>query len=533
MNGLMHWNNQKYKPEEQIWAEYPQIQEEFQAGKLPPEVLLELKELLTEVGSVPLIVRSSSQLEDNFGTSFAGKYDSFFCPNQGTPEENLAALTNAITRTYASTLKPEALLYRRSKDLQDYDERMAVLIQTVQGERFGRYYLPHAAGVAFSHNLFRWSPEIRREDGFARLVWGLGTRAVQRVGDDYPRLVALSHPTLRPDDSAEAIHRYSQHYVDVIDLEDNQFTTLPIQEVLNARYPPLRYIAQIEQEGYFTTPRSRVSKNDIPRLAITYEELLRRTPIADLLSRILRTIEGNYHTSVDLEFTVHIPNPGDLHPQMQISILQCRPQSHLQDTYKAQLPDDLPSEDIIFSTQYMVPQGYLPEIRYVLFVKPEAYFALPTPDERRGIGMAISRLNAELGEKTFICVGPGRWGTLNPDLGVFVSYADIHNAGALVELSGKGLGPAPEPSLGTHFFQDLMEAIIYPLVIRLEDENVIFKREFFYQTPNCLTEWIETDENLANCLQLIDVASFRPGHHLELLMDDEKMEAIAYLAPDP
>ena len=532
MNGLMHWNNQKYKPEEQIRAEYPQIKAEFQAGEFPPEELLELQKILDEIGPKPLIVRSSSQLEDNFGTSFAGKYDSFFCPNQGTPEENLAALTNAIARTYASTLKPEALLYRRSKELQDYDERMAVIIQAVQGEQFGRYYLPLAAGVAFSHNLYRWSPEIRREDGFARLVWGLGTRAVQRVGDNYPRLVALSHPTLQPDDSAEAIRRYSQHYVDLIDLEDNQFKTLPIQEVLNSRYPPLRYLAQIEQEGYFVTPRTRVSKDDLPKLVITYEEFLRRTPAAELLSKILRLIESNYHASVDMEFTIHIPNPRDLHPQVQISILQCRPQSHLQDTDAAQLPEDLSSEDIIFSTQFMVPQGYLPKIRHVLFVKPEAYYALPTPDERREVGMAISRLNAKLGEKTFICVGPGRWGTLNPDLGVFVSYSEIHNAGALVELSGKGLGPAPEPSLGTHFFQDLMEANIYPLVIRMEDEEAHFNREFFYQTPNCLTDWVEAGENLAKCLHLIDVTSFRPGHHLELLMDDEKMEAIAYLAPD-
>jgi hypothetical protein len=91
------------------------------------------------------------------------------------------------------------LLYRRSKKLQDYDERMAALIQVVEGDKFGRYFLPQAAGVAFSHNLYRWDPQIRREDGFVRLVWGLGTRAVERVGNDFP--LALSHPLLQPDDS--------------------------------------------------------------------------------------------------------------------------------------------------------------------------------------------------------------------------------------------------------------------------------------------------------------------------------------------
>jgi phosphoenolpyruvate synthase/pyruvate phosphate dikinase len=97
-----------------------------------------------------LIVRSSSLLEDNFGTSFAGKYESHFCPNQGTQEENLEDLTCAIKRVYASIFNPDALLYRRSRELQDYDERMAILLQVVQGEKFGKYFMPHAAGVAFS-----------------------------------------------------------------------------------------------------------------------------------------------------------------------------------------------------------------------------------------------------------------------------------------------------------------------------------------------------------------------------------------------
>ena len=156
------------------------------------------------MGQQPLIVRSSSLLEDNFGTSFAGKYESHFCPNQGTPEENLRDLTQAIARIYASILNPDALLYRRAKGLQDYDERMAILIQVVQGERFGRYYLPHAAGVAFSRNLYRWSPQIRREDGFVRLVWGLGTRAVDRVGNDYPTPGSPQPSAAAPEASVKA-----------------------------------------------------------------------------------------------------------------------------------------------------------------------------------------------------------------------------------------------------------------------------------------------------------------------------------------
>jgi hypothetical protein len=532
MNGLMRWNDQKYKPEDQIRAEYAQIREEFQAGQFPPEVLDRLQALLAQIGPHPVIVRSSSQLEDNFGTSFAGKYDSHFCPNQGAPEENLAALTNAIARTYASTYKPDALLYRRAKGLQDYDERMACLIQVVQGETFGRYFLPHGAGVAFSRNLYRWAPQIRREDGFARLVWGLGTRAVERVGNDYPRLVALSHPTLQPDDSAEVIQRYSQQYVDLIDLEANEFKTLSVRDVLTPSYPTLRYMAQRVEEGYLATLRGRVSTDDIPQLAITFDELLRRTPFAGRMAKMLRLLEEHYQAAVDMEFTITVPDAFALKPEAVISLLQCRPQSHLQAGKVVRVPRHLPHNDIVFSTGFMVPQGYVPNIRYVLFVTPEDYYAFPTEADRKALARTISALNAALPPKSFICVGPGRWGTTNTDLGVFVGYADICNAGALVEISGKGIGPAPEPSLGTHFFQDLMEAQIYPVAIPLDAEGTIFNREFFYQTPNRLFEWVKPEGCQGDCLRLIAVADFRPGCHLDLVMDDDQGQGVAYLAAD-
>lgn len=530
MNGLMYWNDQKYKPEDQIWEEYPFIQDEFQAGNFPPEIVDQFRELLDRLSPNPLIVRSSSQLEDNFGTSFAGKYDSYFCPNQGTPEENLSALLDAIKRTYASTLKPEALLYRRSKGLQDYDERMAVLIQTVQGERFGDYFLPHASGVAFSQNIYRWAPHIRREDGFVRLVWGLGTRAVQRLGDDYPRLVALSHPTLQPDDSTEAIRRYSQHYVDLIDLSANETLTRPIHEVLTPEYPPLNLIAQVEREGFFVTPRMRLSYDEVPRLAINFEDFLNRTQFAGLLSEILRLIEVNYHASVDLEFAIQIVDPRSRNPQLMITLLQCRPQTYLEEIHPPPVPEGLVKEDILFSTRFMVPRGFLPGIRHVIFVRPEVYFRLPTAAARTMVSQAITRLNNQLPEKTFICIGPGRWGSINQDLGVYVSYADIHHAGALVELSGKEIGTGPEPSLGTHFFQDLMEAQIYPLAIPLDHKSTYFNAKFFENAPNTIGNYLEVDELTEQCVLLIDIPAVRPGSHVEVIMDDEQNLAVAFVA---
>ncbi len=528
LNGLMHWADQKYKLEEQIRSEFPKLQEEFLQGQFPNDILEKLRELLQRVEGKPLIVRSSSLLEDNFGTSFAGKYESHFCPNQGTPEENLEDLTKAIIRIYASILNPDALLYRRAKGLQDYDERMAVLIQVVQGEQFGKYYLPAAAGVAFSRNLYRWSPQIRREDGFVRLVWGLGTRAVDRVGNDYPRLVALSHPLLQPEDNVRAMRKYSQHYVDLIDLEANRFVTLPVWEVLHPQYPALRYLAQIDQGGFLAPIRHRLRQEEMGDLVLTFDGLLGRTPLATCLREMLRLLEKSYRAPVDTEFAATLMPGQGSEMNIAISLLQCRPQSQME-INAARLPKHLEEGDIVFSTSRMAPQGRVSEIRYVLFVPPERYFALPNPIDRARVGDAIGRLNMALQGETFICIGPGRWGTNNPDLGLLVGYADIYNARALVELTGDSIGISPEASFGTHFFQDLVESNIYPLALCLDDADAILNQDFCYLTPNCLNQFGDFDATIEACLRLIRVQDYRPASHLELVMDDDAGKSVAFL----
>jgi hypothetical protein len=529
INNLFHWNDQKYKTEEEMRADYPAIVADFEAGAFPPDILERLQTLLASVGKAPLIVRSSSLLEDSFGTSFAGKYDSIFLPNQGSPLENLQALTRAIARVYACTLNPDALLYRRNKGLADYDERMAILIQMVVGEQHGRYFMPDAAGVAFSRNLYRWAPQIHREDGFIRLVWGLGTRAVDRVGNDFPRLVALSHPLLRPSSDPRAVRRYSQQYVDLIDLEANSFTTLPAAEVLTGDYPPLRYIAQVEEEGDFLPVRTRAQVSDPRQLVLTFDELLRRTNFAKSMRGILKILERAYRSPVDMEFAVDLHGDSD-DQNICITVLQCRPQSFLLDAEQVSLPINLDPEDIVFSTHFMVPEGRVDQVDYVLYVPPQAYFELTSENDRRALARAIGRLNVALVGHRYIAVGPGRWGSSNSDLGVPIAYGDIYHARALVELAGASFMPAPEPSLGTHFFQDLIESQIFPLALMLDDPTSVFNKAFFEEMPDHSADFISVEPTIDPALRLIKVADFRPNHHLTLIMSDEKSRAVALLS---
>jgi len=529
-NDLIHWNDQKYKTDDEMRVDYPALRADFQQGQFPAEIMESLEHVLQEAGDRPLIVRSSSLLEDNFGTSFAGKYESLFLPNQGSHDEKYSALTHAITTIYASVLNPDALMYRHLKELADYDERIGILIQFVEGERTGRYYFPHAAGVAFSRNLYRWSPQIKQEDGFLRLVFGLGTRAVDMVGDDYPRLVALSHPRLHSSSDVRNIKRYSQQNMDVIDIETNSFTTVPVRDVFDADCPPLRFIAQLDDDGDLMPIRSRLA--DTAKMVVTFDGLLSRTPFASSMRTALKLLETYYKSPVDTEFALEIINPDD-HADVQITLLQCRPQSHIQDGAEVLIPNDIDEKDIIFSTQLMVPQGAVQNIRYVLFVPSEGYFSLASQNERTLLERAIGQLNAALKDEVFIAVGPGRWGTSTPDLGVHVTYSDIYNTHALIELAGEAVGASREPSFGTHFFQDLMEADIYPLGVFLDDKNTIFKREFFYETPSHLKEFVSVDnQRVVNALRLIAVSDYRPNHHLDLIMDAHKSYAVAFLVEE-
>ncbi len=532
INELTHWNDQKYKTEEEMRAEYPSIVRDFHAGTYPPDILERLQELLIKIGKKPMIVRSSSQLEDNFGTSFAGKYDSVFLPNQGTLDQNMRELTRAVATIYASTLNPNALLYRRAKGLQDYDERMAVLIQEVQGDKFEKYYMPHGAGVAFSRNTFRWAPQIKAEDGFVRLVWGLGTRAVDRVGNDYPRVIALSHPLLRPSTNPKIIRRYSQQYVDLINLETNRVQTLPVHDVLNANYKPLRYIAQMDQGGYFRAIRSRVLDGDQSNLVVTYDEFLKRTNFADTIREMLSVLEKAYHQPVDVEFTLSITESQIGKPEICISLVQCRPQAQLMTSAQVHIPKKLEEKDIIFESHFVVPQGVIENVSYIIYAEHQAYFSLPTNIDRSNLARAIGKLNKKLEGETFICVGPGRWGSSNADLGVPIAYGDIYNAKALVELSGEDIGMPPEPSLGTHFFQDLMESQIFPLAIPMDQPENFINDQFFRETPNCIADYLELEPALKNALRLIRVSDYRTNSVMRILMNDDEGRAVAYLVAE-
>jgi hypothetical protein len=527
-NALLGDLSQKYKSIDQIIADYQTLPERFAQGQFPQDIIEQLTNLLIKVDRAPLIVRSSSLLEDNVNTSFAGKYDSIFCPNQGTPEENLADLKWAISQVYASAFNPDALLYRRQMGLIDYDERMAVIIQKVAGQTHNDLFFPTLAGVGFSRNPFLWTPRLRREEGFVRLVAGLGTRAVDRVPDDYPRMIGLSHPSLRPDQNARQIARYSQHNMDVVDLRANELRTVPVRDVIDAGFPWQRLLASRLTDGLLQPILSTASRVPADELVLTLDGVVERTDFVAMLKQMLTCLEAAYGRPVDVEFALEFTG-AMRHPEPVIQLLQCRPQASSDQGARIEVPVDTPRHDILFTANSMIPNGVVDRIRYVVYVDPSQYARLSPSSEKLEIARSIGRLNRALGDERFILIGPGRWGSSNIDLGVRVTYADVFNSKMLVEVGYHTAGGGmPEASYGTHFFQDLVEARIFPLAVFPDQQGTLFDRRFLAEAPNLLTDLLPDQAAAEGVLKVIDLPAVRHGQLLEVVMSSEQNLALAW-----
>jgi pyruvate, water dikinase len=532
LNQLDDVMEQKFKEITQVRREYPNMIQLFKNSSFPPEIIIGLSRALDYFGEVPLIIRSSSLLEDRFGTAFSGKYKSLFLANQGTKEERLDAIMDAIAEVWASILGPDPIEYRRERGLQEFIEEMGILIQEVIGKRVGRYWMPAFAGVAFSQNEFRWSSRINREDGLIRLVPGLGTRAVDRIGDDYPVLAVPGQPGLRANQSVEEVLRYSPQKADVINLETNKFETIDLQELLKeagSEYPGVEKVFSVFQDGNLQKMNRFMMHPETDDLVCNMEGLLGDTDFVGKVNWLLHTLEEHLGAPVDIEFA---------HDGEDFYLLQCRPQAQTSETAPAPIPREVPEGDLIFSAKRFVSNGWVPDITHIVYVDPEGYAALPSVEAMKSVGLAVGALNTILPKRKFILMGPGRWGSRGDiKLGVSITYADINNTAMLIEIARRTGNYVPDLSFGTHFFQDLVEANIRYLPLYPDDDDVAFDENFLGRSINVLPELLPEFAHLADCLKVIDIPAVRPGHTLRVFMNADLDEAAAVLektdAADP
>ena len=487
----------------------------------------ELSQALDDFGERPLIVRSSTLLEDSFDAAFSGKYKSLFLANQGDKAERLEGLLDAIAEVYASLFSPDPIEYRTERGLLDYQEEMGVLIQEVIGTRVGKYLFPACAGVAFSNNEFRWSPRIAREDGLVRLVPGLGTRAVDRVGDDYPVLIAPNKPMLRVNPQPEEALRYAPKWMDVINLDSNAFETVKVETLLaelGSSFPRARQLFSCYTDGLMSRPNA-LCEFDQGEYAVTFEGLLAESGVIAQIRAILQVLQAHYRRPMDIEFAID---------ESHFYLLQCRPQSFERSNTRVVLPTGVADGDILFSANRYVSDGLLLGLTHIVYVSAEEYDALESREELLAVGTAVSLLNSALPKRRFVLMGPGRWGSRGDiKLGVNVNYSDINNCAALIEMACRKGNYLPDLSFGTHFFQDLVEASIRYLPLYPDDPEVLFARRVFEEAPNLLRQILPAFAHLSKVLRVIEVGQVRKGCVLNLVMSGDENRALAYFAPRP
>ncbi len=460
-----------------------EINKSFRAGHFPEEFVNDLRAYL-EYHTVPLAVRSSSLLEDSLFQPFAGIYATFMLPNNDPVLENrLNLVLDAIKMVYASTFYLGSQNYMTATGNRPEDEKMAVIIQNLVGERYGDYFYPTLSGVAQSYNYYPFK-SMRREHGIANVALGLGRMVVSggKALSFCPKF-----PGVLPQffDARSALKN-----------TQNTFFALPMAgdrdplaggesgnlELLSIQHADADGVLEAVTSVYDANNGIFVEEPDLkgPRV-ITFANILKWKvfPLADILQNLLHYGRRGMGCEVEIEFAANVGM--DTAAETVFNILQIRPML----TY-SQLtilePEKLHPDELICTSDRCLGHGTTHELRDMVIVKPEAFDIAKT----RTIAGEIEKLNRSL-DRTYLLMGPGRWGTADPFLGIPVTWEEISLARAIVEVGLPDL--FIEPSFGSHFFQNLISLGISYFTIPPDR----FKKDIAWEWLNGETSVIETN----------------------------------------
>lgn len=475
----------RQKTPEGYFSAAPELRDKIARGVFPAGIREKFMRMLEYFGQAPIIVRSSSLLEDNYGNAFAGKYQTVFCANQGTPEERRAAFEQAVRTVYASAVSEEALTYRMNRGLMDRDEQMAVLVQRVSGDHYGDRFFPHISGVGNSTNLYVWGKGGDPEAGMLRLVLGLGTRAVSRAYGDHARLVALDQPARLPPINSGDEKKFSQHRMDLLDLKEGMFTDTSVANIAEIDL-------RADKSLFFSPDPALAERLDVnaqatpgPSSILDFRAFLEGTEFPAFARKVLRTLAKAYDYPVDIEFTVNFLPGGN----WIFNLLQCRPLQTRGFGAPKIMPEPEP-ESILIRTSggFMGGNVKLP-LDYVVFVRAEEYLGL-RQQEQYAVARLIGEVNKRLKDKKALLAGPGRWGTSTPLFGVPVHFTELCNMAVICEYEFPEAGVSPDLSFGSHFFQNLVESGIFYSAVFARDPELIFQPHLMLKKENQLGELI-------------------------------------------
>jgi hypothetical protein len=428
-----------------------EIAQKFTTSALPATMQENLR-ILTQYIKCPLAVRSSSILEDSRILPFAGIYNTYIAPNSHEDTEiRFKQLSDAVKLVYASVFYASPVQYAKNADIRIEEEKMAILIQELVGERYGDLYYPAISGVAQSYNFYPYYP-MKPEEGTVSLALGLGKAIVEgervyRFSPAYPKLNPLVS-------SPEEYQKKSQNAFYAVDLKASADITLCADENYIYKKNPISQANKDQSLEYIGSTYS--IENDCiydnvyqhgPKL-VTFTPILKynRLPLTQIIKDLLRLGKQSFGTDVEIEFAVNLPK--DKSKPKEFNFLQIRPMVVGREAQQVNLEDA--GEAWCFSRR-TIGNGVYQNIQDIIFIDPET-FSLQDTNQ---IAKEISELNKLLFKEGRRCIliGFGRMGTSDRWLGIPLTWEQMSQAMVIVEIDRKDL--RPEPSLGSHFFHNL------------------------------------------------------------------------------
>ncbi len=542
--------------EVELEEEYPYVKELILSTVMPDIIRINLGKILKKIGHQPLIVRSSSLLEDS-ASAFSGKYDSYFFANQKLSndpdkdiEKRLDILIDKILLVYASALRPEALIYRRERGLLDIDERMSVLIQVVEGSGYGKYFFPTMAGVGLSYNNKVNVGNINWDDPVLRIGMGLGTGIVDMKGYQV-KVVYPGNPDYSTILNYNDLLKTSQKKIDILNLETDEIESISRSELFeylneNKRNHPEikefiktigKYFLSTAKGDYLSEGIGLASKLENNTHYFTFNGL-KKTKFYSSLGTMLNTLTEKYVPS-DMEFLLDFPKDSNS-KECVVTIVQCRQLTGQFDNQYYAIPENINGKDIVCRVSKSVVNGYAPNIDYVIYIDVDRYYKLEETN-MYSVARIIGHLNKSLSDSRFILVGPGRWGSSLTYHGVKVTYTEIYQTLALVEVAKKiSEDTYTEPSLGSHFGNDVRESNIINFSINPGQERTIFNKDMFMACPNKLDKFYQgrpMEKWVKDVITVIDSKTFpssyedKTDQYIHVISNVEDQTGVIFLGP--
>ena len=484
----------------------------FRSSSLPRALLKDLRRYLERIEN-PIAVRSSSLLEDSRFQPFAGIYSTYMIPMSGTKDEKLKRLATAIKSVYASVYFSASKSYMTvTKNMID-EEKMAIVLQEVCGQTHDDIFMPTFSGVARSLNFYPINDEVV-EDGVIELALGLGKHVVDGTGYNLrlspgnpKKILQLSSPDMALKQTQKEFVALSLKPKDELqadDLEDYNLVDRSLRKLPNHRsFKPI--LSSYDFHNHII----RDSYDGSGKAVVTFAHLLKfnKYPLVDIVKEMMNIGQDAMNAPVEIEFAVEMPD--EKNSEMRFWMLQIRPIVETDLAEEISI-DNVNKEQALLMSHKAIGNGSIGGVHDVVYVKPDNFEA----KNSREIAQIIAQINAKFSDdKGYILIGPGRWGSQDPWLGIPVSWAQISHARLIVESSLEGYHI--DPSQGTHFFQNITSLYIGYLTVNQHLNDGFVDYNYLHSCSEVLYE-----DDFVRHVRLADP--------FEILIDGKNKQAVIY-----